>query len=347
MPMDVPRFEPHPLWRGGDLQTIAGFLLPSRRVRLRSKARRIRLDDGDQLVVDDSVPPDWSKGDPLVVLIHGLGGSSEAPYIVRVADRLVRWGIRACRMNLRGAGAGFGLAKEFYHGGRTEDVRAVLDWAAKQAKGSPIAMVGFSLGGNLALKLAAEAAEEPVPGLDCVLAANPPIDLALACETIQRGRNRIYDRNFVRELRRQVRRLHKNFPELTPVDLKGARTLLDFDEIYTSRRNGFNGAGDYYTRCGSALLIPRIRLPGLVVHAEDDPFIPAHVFRETPFPDNLALELIPTGGHLGYLSRTPWEGDRRWLDTRLVAWLVGHWRARSNFRGRPDVEPLTSSPKKL
>jgi predicted alpha/beta-fold hydrolase len=163
-----------------------------------------------------------------------------------MAARLVGLGIRVVRMNLRGAGSGFGIARSTYHSGRTEDLRAVAEWIAQRAPGSPIALVGFSLGGNLVLKLVAEAAEQPLDGLDCVLAANPPLDLAACCRHLQRPENRVYDRNFVRLLGVEVNRLHSRFPELGLIDLAGAETLFEFDDLYTAPRNGFRDADDYY-----------------------------------------------------------------------------------------------------
>src|SRR5207245_2844213 len=149
---------------------------------------------------------------------------------------------------LRGAGAGFGLARGIYHAGRSEDLRRVAAWMARRASGSPIALVGFSLGANLVLKLAAEATEQPLERLDSVVAANPPIDLAACCRQIQRPENRFYDRNFVRQLRRDIARLHAVFPDLGPVDLPERLTLYEFDHLYTAPRNGFSGAADYYAR---------------------------------------------------------------------------------------------------
>jgi uncharacterized protein len=323
--VDVPEFEPHPLLRGGHLQTIGGRYLPSPRARLGATYHEIELGDGDRLSVLDSVPTGWKRGGPAALLVHGLAGCARSPYVVRVAIRLVEAGVRAVRMNLRGAGSGFGIARGIYHSGRTEDLRAVLAWMARRAPDSPIALVGFSLGANLALKLAAEAADEPVAGLDCVLAANPPLDLAACCRHIRRPSNRLYDYNFVRSLRAEIRRLHAAFPDLGPAELSGARSLYDFDDLYTAPRNGFAGAEDYYARCSAGPLVPQITLPGLVVHAEDDPFIPPEPFRRVRFPSQLALELISSGGHLGYLSRTRWQGDRRWLDARLVSWLAARW----------------------
>ena len=129
----------------------------------------------------------------------------------------------------------------------------------------------------------------------------------------------------MKQLRSDIARLHRAFPELGAVNLPKSLSLLDFDDCYTAPRHGFSGADDYYSQSSSARLIPRIRVPGLVVHAEDDPFIPSDSFRRVAFPPGLALELIPGGGHLGYLSREAWLGDRRWLDGRFTAWLTARW----------------------
>ena len=322
---EVPRFEPHPLVPNGHLQTIIGRYIVGPRRCIPSVYHELDLAGGDRLSVLDSVPRRWALGDPVAVLIHGLSGCARSPYVVRLAVRLHRKGVRVVRMNLRGAGSGFGLARGIYHAGKTDDVRRVVEWAAKRSPDSPVALVGFSLGANLVLKLAAEAQADPLAGFDCVLAANPPIDLAECSRAIQRPENRIYDRNFARQLRADVERLHAAFPELGPVRLPDGISVYDFDDLYTAPRNGFAGADDYYAHCSSGPLIPSITAPGLVIHAEDDPFIPAEPFRRVAFPKQLALDLISGGGHLGYISRRRWDGDRRWLDSRLSAWLAARW----------------------
>jgi predicted alpha/beta-fold hydrolase len=324
--------------RGGHLQTIVGRYFVKRNVRLPFVPSEVEVDGGDRLSVLESVPADWREGDPTALLVHGLAGCARAPYVSRVGARLFERGVRVVRMNLRGAGTGFGLARGVYHAGRSGDLRRVAEWMSHRTRGSPLGIVGFSLGGSLALKLAAEATDHPLERLDCVIAANPPVDLAESSRQISRKGNRLYDRNFVKHLRANVLRLHARFPELGPARLKGVKSIYEFDDVYTAPRNGFAGADDYYERASTAALIPRIRVAGLVIHAEDDPFIPAEIFRRIAFPPNLALELIVSGGHLGYLSRTSWDGDRRWLDKRIVAWLAGRWASRCRHNGmNPSV----------
>lgn len=320
-----PPFEPHPLLRNGHLQTIVARYMPGPRVRLASTYHEVDLDDVTRLSVLESIPEGWSPGDPAVVMVHGLAGDVRSPYLSRVGLKLYRMGLRVVRMNMRGAGSGFGLSRQFYHGGRSEDPRAVVEWLARRAPGSPIGLVGFSLGANLVLKLAAEAADEPLEGFDCVIAANPPIDLRAACEHIRRPRGKVYDRNFIRLLKVEEQRLRSAFPDLAPCDFSRVGNLFEFDDVYTAPRNGFRDADEYYARSSAAPLIPSIAVPGLVIHAADDPFIPVEPFLTARFPRQLALELNPYGGHLGYLNRAGRGGEVRWLDARIAAWLASRW----------------------
>lgn len=321
-----PVFEPHPLLRGGHAQTICGRYLPARPIRLKSLDHRIEINGEETLSVVESIPESWRAERPAAIILHGLAGCARSPYVERIADRLVRVGVRVVRVNMRNAGSGFGLAKGFYHAGRTEDVVKVVEWLSARCPGSPIAAVGFSLGANLALRLAAETGgSEKLASLDCIVAANPPIDLKASCRFLRRAAGRPYDRHFVRLMRRDVDRLHALFPDLGAFDWTRIRSIYDFDESYTAPRNGFENAEDYYARCSSAPIIPTIELPGLVVHAEDDPFIPVEAFKTTVFPSNLTLELIPFGGHLGYIARRRVDDDRRWLDARIEAWISERW----------------------
>jgi predicted alpha/beta-fold hydrolase len=158
-----------------------------------------------------------------------------------------------------------------------------------------------------------------------VLAANPPIDLAACARLMLRPENRLYDWNFVRWLRATVRRLHDRFPELGPPRLEGVKSLYDFDDRYTAPRNGFSSADEYYELCSLSASLARIPVPGLIVHALDDPFVASEPLLRAGRPLDLAIELIDHGGHLGYLSRQTWQGDRRWLDSRLTVWLRSRW----------------------
>lgn len=332
---NLPPFEPHPWLRGGHAQTIVGRYWPMPRPGLAATAHELALADGDRLLLLESTPTGWEPTHPTAMMVHGLAGCAEASYIVRLGARLVDLGIRVVRVNLRGAGRGFGLARGIYHAGRSDDLRAVVDWIRSRDDHTPIAAVGFSLGANLVLKLATEIAQEgPGAGaLACVVAANPPIDLATCARRMSEPENRLYDWNFVRWLRKMVVRLHRRFPELGPPRLEGVRTLYQFDDRYTARRNGFASADDYYERCSLVASLGRINIPGLIIHAMDDPFIPHEPFLQATRRPGLALELVRHGGHLGYLSRNPCHGNRRWLDARLASFLSLVLRPSSFVRG--------------
>jgi predicted alpha/beta-fold hydrolase len=325
----VPPFQPHPLVGGAHAQTVVGRYLGGEHQRLAATPYEIPLPDGDCIVVLESSPPCWRSHQPTALLVHGLAGCANAAYMVRIGRRLLRQGIRVVRMNLRGSGAGFGLARGIYHAGRSEDLREAVAWLHERDGDSPIGVVGFSLGANLALKLAVEAADAPAAGLDCVLAANPPIDLVASAQQMKRLVNRLYTWNFARWLRGMVERLHRQFPELGRPRLEGVNTLYDFDDRYTAPRNGFASADDYYERCSLVSSLSRIRVPGMIVHALDDPFIAPEPFLRVTRPPSLSLELVPHGGHLGYLSRDSWQGDHRWLDARLAIWLASRWGTRA------------------
>jgi predicted alpha/beta-fold hydrolase len=156
-----------------------------------------------------------------------------------------------------------------------------------------------------------------------------------------RPKNCLYDWNFVRWMRKRIHKLHRQFPELGPPRLDGVKTLYDFDDRYTAPRNGFCSADDYYARCSLVSELARIRVPGLIVHAMDDPVVTYEPLLRAKRSPNLELELLRHGGHLGYLSRTAWLGDHRWLDSRLATWLAAHWRPRY---GNRDLQPPAASP---
>jgi predicted alpha/beta-fold hydrolase len=264
----------------------------------------------------------------MALLVHGLGGDAHGIELVKLGSRLVEQGVRVVRMNLRGAGSGFGLARRLYSGASHSEVRAVAEWMARSSRNSPIALIGFSLGASLVLNLAAEAVDRPIEGVDCVLAAGAPIDLAACGRWMNHPSRRFYDRQFLYSVIPEVQRLHARFPELGRVNLRSVRSMLDFDRCYTAPRNGFANVDAYHTACSPITTVDRINISGLVIHAEDDPFIPLEPFLKARFPQSIEVEIHRSGGHLGFISQEPWAGDHRWLITRMAAWLEDRWRLR-------------------
>jgi predicted alpha/beta-fold hydrolase len=328
-------FRPHPLFRGGWAQTIAGHYWPSGGILAPQRTHVVRLPDGDELVVAENSPADGAPR-RVVALLHGLTGTGDSGYMGRLARALVARGCVVARVNLRGCGPGFGRARQPYHSGRSEDARAVVAHLAREFPRLPLTLGGFSLGGNIVLKMAGEDGAAPTPPLDSVIAVSPPADLAAAARRLALPRNRVFDCFFVRELRREVARQHRRFPDLPPPRLPRGITLTQFDEHYTAPRGGFAGARDYYARASSRPLIPRIAVPTLILSAMDDPVVDSSALAGLPARPGLDLVLTERGGHVGFLARGPegrrWvcpEGrrwvrpeGRRWMDEVVLRWIA-------------------------
>jgi predicted alpha/beta-fold hydrolase len=217
------------------------------------------------------------------------------------------------------------LTSTIYHGGLTDDLRAVVSELIQQDGLSRLFLVGFSLGGNLVLKLAGEYDDNAPKEVLAVCAVSPSIDLQASAKLILKRSNWLYQQDFVRRLKQRLRRKHKLFPELYDISgLSSVRTLREFDDRFTSRAHGFDGADDYYYRASSIRVINHIRIPTLIIHAEDDPFIPFGPMLEPAVTTNPYILLIVTkqGGHVAFLSanhRTSLSNtDRFWAENRVV-----------------------------
>jgi uncharacterized protein len=316
-------FTPLPLLGNAHLQTILANFLPGDPLVASARLRLVRLPDNDRLVLHDSVPRGWFPGEPIALLVHGLTGSHRSGYMQRIGADFLRRGVRAVRLDLRGAGKGVALARKCYHAGCSADVRAVLEAIHESSPKSPITLIGFSLGGNIALKLAGEAAEQPVPGLRAVAAVGPPIDLSRCQRLLAQPRNRIYEVHFVRQLIRSVHRRARHFPDEPQrrFPRPEAMTLPDFDDRYTAPLWGFADAWDYYRRSSALPYVPRIRVPTLLLTARDDPFIAVEPFEEVAGLTNVETRIVPYGGHLGFIG---WDGAGgiRWAERRVVDWVM-------------------------
>lgn len=316
-------FSPLPLLGNPHVQTVLGSVLRVSRLPAPSRIRHVHLPDGDQIVLHDSIPPGWRPGGRITLLLHGLVGSHRSGYLLRLAMQLLPKRVRVVRMDLRGAGRGFALAQRSYHAGCSDDVRAAIADLRRAAPDSPVIVVGFSLGGNVALKLAGESAERPVEGLEAVAAVGPPIDLAACSGLLAQPQNRFYELHFLRDLVRLARRRQRLFPASPAVPFPSLTelTLPQFDELYTAPTWGFADAADYYSRSSSLPLIPRIQVPTLILTARDDPFIAVAPFESLPDMPNLKLQIVPKGGHLGWLG---WDGAGgiRWGERQVANWLL-------------------------
>jgi predicted alpha/beta-fold hydrolase len=320
-----PAFRPHVLFRGGHAQTLAGIFLPGSRFPYRAVQHQVPLDDGDRIVLHDDRPTGWEPGDRTALLIHGLAGCHDSPYMRRIAGKLAAGHVRVFRMDLRGCGAGFGLARLPYHSGQSGDAAAALTSIARLCPGSPATLIGFSLGGNIALKLLGELGKEPCGGLDSAVAVCPPVDLQAAVSRMSRPQNRPYDRYFVKLLLRRVEARRRVIHDAPDVNFaRRPRSMWEFDDAFTAPVSGFGTAENYYRRASSARLVPNICRPTLVIAARDDPLVPSVSLESLNCPAAVRIWLTPGGGHLGFIGRRGADPDRRWLDWRIVEWVKRH-----------------------
>jgi hypothetical protein len=240
-----------------------------------------------------------------------------------MAQRALESGFTAHRFNLRSCGGTETLAASNYHAGQTSDLLSVVRQLARECP-APVFLCGFSLGGNVTLKLAGELGYGAHGLLAGVIAVSTPIDLGACVALLERRENFLYHRRFLGRLKERIRlraRQHPNLYDATQLD--SVRTVYEFDDRYTARFFGFGTAANYYDTQSSKHFLGRIRIPALVVQAQDDPLIPFEVFRQPAFTTNSNLTLIASehGGHLGYLAR---GRDRFWLDPMVLDWIDSH-----------------------
>jgi uncharacterized protein len=313
-------FRPLPLLSNRHVQTVLAMWVKRGRFPVPTIRHIVGLPDGDKLVAHENKPSCWTAGDSVAVVVHGLTGSHRSGGVVLQAMRLFQCGSRVFRVDLRGAGAGFALARKLYNAGCSEDLRAVVELVAKLTPGSPIALVGTSLGGNVVLKLAGESAHHPVPQLARVAALNPPVDLAACTALIAERRNRAYESHFVTDLVRNVERLRRVRGEPAPSFPRHV-TLQTFDNLYTAPRNGYADADDYYVRCSSAAFIAKANVPMLIVTARDDPFVAVTPIEQLGTLPHVKLTITDHGGHTGFLGRDG-HGGLGWAETVIARWAV-------------------------
>ena len=314
-------FKPYPLLAGGHRQTLAACYLAARPEITSTVQHFIRLDDGDQLVLHDDCPADWQAGAPVAMLVHGLCGSHQSRYIVRITNKLYARGVRVFRLDLRGSGAGADLARTFTHCGRCTDLEPPLRHIAQLAPGSPVSVAGFSLGGALTLSLAIHSTK-PANWTKAV-AVCPPVDLFAVEELLKRPINRQYDQFFARKLWEKVVERSKTVPGAPSVDhLPRPKRLRDFDECYTVPLGGYRNADDYYEQTSVAQHLHRITIPTLIVAAANDPIVPIAPLREAQLSATTQLLSTDCGGHLGFVGRRGADPDRYWLDWRVVEWVL-------------------------
>lgn len=311
-----------PFFRNAHAATIAGNFWKRAIDESCFPTREVVYDTvpGTRVLVHENRPRGSVKGE--VFLQHGLEGSSRSGYMISLAQALCEAGYAAHRVNMRSCGGSEHLTDTLYHSGLTIDLRTILSRFRAQGRG-PIFAVGFSLGGNMVLKLAGEAGVKARDLVDGVVAVSTPIDLHACVQRIAEPQNWIYQRRFVLSLKSRYQRRHAAAPDRFHIEgLDRANTIYDFDDKFTAPAFGFGTAQNYYRTQSALRFVDSIRVPTLAVCAVDDPFIPFDIYQSRELRDNrwIQLEAVPHGGHLGFIARTR---PRFWLDDALIEWIDG------------------------
>jgi len=326
-PTHLPGFSPAPGLGNPHLQTLWGPLW-RKTVHLDRRRERLWLDDGDFLDLDWHGP--HAAETPLVLILHGLTGSSNSPYVAGLQQALGNQGWASVALNWRGCSGEPNLLARSYHSGASEDLAATIAHLKAQRPLAPLYAVGYSLGGNVLLKHLGESGQDS--GLQGAVAVSVPFRLDQCADRIGQGFSRIYQAHFMREMLVYIKNKQRQFQHDGRIEglatlsdlgpLTGMRTFWDFDGRVTAPLHGFADAQDYYRRASSRYFLGAIRTPTLIIQAKDDPFVFPH---SLPEPGELApgtqLELQAKGGHVGFVDGSLGK-PTYYLERRIPQWLA-------------------------
>lgn len=305
-------FTPAPGLGSPHLQTFLACFTPAGPLPP-SKTLEVELSDGDKLACEISTPPTWKKEDPSVVLVHGLGGCHTSSYMVRMARKLYQSGVQSVRVNLRCCGTGIKLSKRPYHGGVSEDLLEVVQALKKSTPRSPITLIGFSLGGNIALKLAGELGEKALGLIEKTIAVCAPIDLKKTAEIMSLPKNKLYNLYYMKQLEAQSKRW---------INGKTFSNIYEFDDLVTVPQWGFKDPFEYYETCSGYAYLPFIKHPCYLLFADDDPFVDYYAHSITEASPYVKVWASPSGGHMGFFGWANEEHKYFWLDFQLFKWIL-------------------------
>lgn len=317
-------FKPARWCAGRNAQTIVGALFRAK-PRLPLIRKRIDTPDGDFLDLDFLEAGSSHAGEqPIIVILHGLEGSSKAPYVLSLLGEIKRRGIAACAVNMRMCGGEPNRVLATYHSGKTEDLDSVIRYLKKKEDRQKIFLVGFSIGGNIILKWLGEQGRRASESIAKAAVISVPYDLAKSVELMDRGFNReVYTRSLLASLKAKLALKRRLYPEALRFDrIKKCNTFRIFDREVTAPLNGFTDEIDYWTKASSQPFLKDISVPTLLIHAEDDPFFPGRLLPHEEFrkSDYLHPLIVSTGGHVGFVAGAPWKWDL-WLEKRILDFL--------------------------
>ena len=317
-----PPFAARPPWWGADLQTVRNHVVRAHRRRVTGRDERLELslgdESGDRITAVLSLPERPRDGAPLVALIHGLSGCEGSAYMMATAGALVAAGYRALRLNLRGAGPSRPLCRERYHAARSDDLAVILAGLPDALVAAGVVAVGYSLGGSVLLKYLGERGYSAQ--VRAAVTVSSPLDLATTSRRLQAPRNLVYHRYLLQRLIAESLAPAAIIAAEERAAILGARSLYQLDDRYVAPRYGFAGADDYYARASAGQFLTAVAVPTLMIHARDDPWVPADAYDRVRWVDNPILTpLLPGGGgHLGFHGR---GGRGAWHDRCIVQFL--------------------------
>ncbi|MGH9740478.1 MAG: YheT family hydrolase [Candidatus Acidiferrales bacterium] len=323
-------FEPHPLLRNAHLMTIAGAFWRRKFPQLpEGEARLFNIEAGTQMRGDCH----WQKNPrehATLILVHGLEGSSDSGYILGTAEKAFAAGFNVVRLNQRNCGGTEQLTPDLYHSGRSNDIRAVVEELIERDHLPEMLAAGFSMGGNLVLKMAGEYGGVAPEQLRGFVGVAPSFVLAACADALEEPRNFIYQRYFVRRLKRRMRRKAELFQEQYAARvgngmLRSIGSVREFDELITAPCSGFAGADDYYARASAINVLGAVARPTLILTAKDDPFVPYTTFERREVRENPNIQLVAPrhGGHCSFIAREAGE-ERFWCEARIVEFCREH-----------------------
>lgn len=316
--------EYRPRFSGGHVQTLYAWARPRRFPSLPVPVERCFDVAPDARVLAHCHWHPDPAGHPTLLLLHGLEGSSHAHYIAGISDKAWAAGWNVVRLNQRNCGNTEHLSRGLYHSGLTHDPLFVVRELIASDGIERIAIAGYSLGGNLTLKLAGELGDAAPPQLKAVCAVSPTMDLSACVEALERRSNIAYEFNFVRNLKARMRRKASAHPGLFSLDpLPRIWTVRQFDEAYTAPHHGFLDASDYYHRASALRVIENIRVPALILTAADDPFVPTGAFYSDAVQRNPSIKVVvtPHGGHCAFVERSVNGYDGYWAEREIVRFV--------------------------
>lgn len=309
-------FIPHFALKNPHVQTLLGYSLLRVKNPL-STTQFIKLKDGDQIALEISKPLAWKEDQTIVLLMPGTAGSHKSPYMIRMTKKLLEQNILVARLNFRGIATAQGLAKKISHGGASDDIEEAILALKKDYPQARLIVIGFSLSGNILLKLAGE--KELSKIVYKIIAICPPLNLAISSQKLEEKQNKLYQQSIVSSIIEIVDSPSSSFAYKPLKPLSSCKTLRQFDELFTAPSLGFENAMDYYRQSSSLNLLTQIETPCQLLFSQDDPLIDCSEIQKMKLPSMVNLMITRYGGHMGFLQNS--LSEIFWMDQMILHWI--------------------------